>query len=275
MKRLLLFGNSHLSSLRLGWDDVATQHSSYQCIFFGAPAMWSKHAQLEGGTITISSKMLADKVARLSGRKSVTLADYDVIGIVGMFFGFAACVKELRRVHIYGMVPQKPDSQIISRACLRTMFHHILKSSPGFEWANKIKRASHKPVLLIPTPFSSETRLEVDEHIRPVAQHFRKSIPNVFGIYEEVERSVASSAGLIIVEPPPETIAFSGFTKAEFSRGSARLLDQQAKHPAEDYTHMNSSYGAKMLAQIFKAADQLQPESEDGQDRHLQALPIV
>jgi len=253
--RLLLLGNSHLASLKLGWDETANQYRGLECLFFGAPAAWTDHAILQAGSIHVTHKPLAEKVAQISGGvSSVRLADFDAICVVGMFFGFGYCMHELRRVHTHAIAPLRPNSQLVSRACLKQIMHDTLSTSPAFDWAKRIKQTSAKPVLLVPAPLSSETRLETDKFIRPIAKEFRTYIADIFELYQSVIQSLVSVNHLILVEQPPHTVAFTGFTRAEFSRGSHRLLNNE-KHRDEDFTHMNEMFGIELLHEIVKAVD--------------------
>jgi hypothetical protein len=253
--RLLLLGNSHLASLKLGWDEIADQYPGMECVFFGGPAQWTKHAVLDAGTIKVTHAPLAKTLAQVSGgATTVMLADFDAVCVVGMYFGFGECLLNLRRVHTHVMPPLRPNSQLVSRACLKQIIHDSLAGSPAFEWASMIKRDHGKPVLLAPTPLSSEARLHNDPFIKPVAVQFRGYIADIFDMFKTIARGLTASNDLILVEQPPHTVAFTGFTKSEYSRGSIRLLGDGIAHREEDYTHMNKLYGTEMLPLIFAAA---------------------
>ncbi len=250
--RLLLLGNSHLGALKLATKG-SEKHPDVEIGFFGAPAHWTKKADLRDGVISTSHPPLAQKFSEVSGgSETVNLNEFDVVALVGMFFGFSECLREIRRAHTYTMPPLKPKSQLISQTCMGQLFEDLLKASAAYEWAEKIRSQFMKPVLIVPTPLSSETRLQNDAFLAPVAADFRPIAPKLFSMYRERARALAKAAGVTLVEQPDDTMAFPGFTKQHFSRGSLRLL-HEAGHEESDFNHMNQEFGTVLLREIISA----------------------
>jgi hypothetical protein len=253
MRRLLLIGNSHLAAFKLGWDQIADQHGDLECHFFGAPADWIERAVFENGLIKVTVPGLAEKVARVSdGRASVAVAEYDAITFIGMRFGLPPYMSELSRLTTYDLGSLKPKFQVVSKACLRQLFHDILVESPAFRWASLVAKTFPKPIFMIPQPLSSESRLKDDPAIRR-HPNYRAQITALYGVYQSATRALAESKGFTLIEQPASTIGSPGFTRSELSRGSVRLLDSSVAHRDAEFNHMNATYGVALLQVLLPA----------------------
>jgi hypothetical protein len=238
--RLLLVGNSHLAAFKLGWNATAFPH---QCVFFGAPGARMNRVILRDGVLRAPNPALRQILEKISGVSEVALADFDAVAVVGMQLGFPRVLTQTENVHVYGMSPLTPESALVSQSCLRHIVNGALSNTFGFEWAKRIKGVG-KPVLLVPEPLLSETQ----------ARAFQDRVPELFSMYQSSVCSLASEHGFLLIEQPAHTIAFTGFTRGEFSRGSTRLA-VDIEHRDDDYRHMNKEYGAVMFKEIFNAVE--------------------
>ena len=251
--RLLLIGNSHLAAPKLGWDEIADQYPEVRCDFFGGPANWIESAVFEHGVITVPVPSLARKVAKVTGGPtSVAVADYDAIAFIGMRFGLAPYMRQLSLLTLYDLGRTKAGFQIVSKSCLRQLLRDILADTPAFRWSSMVAQASGKPVFLVPQPLSSEARLAHDQLVRR-HRNFKAQAAAWLAAFQSAARALTAAKGLTLVEQPASTIAFPGFTRAELSRGSVRLLNNNSKHPELEFNHMNTAYGVELLHTLLAA----------------------
>ncbi len=248
--RLLLIGNSHLAAFKLGWDEVAGQYRDVKCDFFGGPADWIEGAVFEDGAIKVTTASWAEKVAIITGGPtSVELGDYDAIAFIGLNFGLAPYMGQLSRLTLYDLGPAK-KSQIVSKSCLRQLLTDILADTFAFRWSSMIADATGKPVFLVPQPLSSEARLEHDSALRRHPD-FKAQAAALFAAFQWAARTLTEAKGLTLVQQPASTVASPCFTRADLSRGSVSLLNNQ--HAELEFNHMNAAYGVELMHTLLAA----------------------
>jgi hypothetical protein len=251
--RLLLIGNSHLAAPKLGWEQIADEHPDVRCDFFGGPKDWIEKATFEDGVIRVTVAAWAEKVARVTGGPSSVAVDrYDAIAFIGLRFGLAPYMRQLSTLTLYDLGPPKAKFQMVSKSCLRQLFSDILADTPAFQWSSMIAEASGKPVFLVPQPLSSEARLDHDRSIRRHPK-FKAQAAAWFAAFQSAAQALAEAKGLTLVEQPASTVALPGFTRAELSRGSVRLMDASTNHPDHEFNHMNATYGVDLLQTLLAA----------------------
>jgi hypothetical protein len=251
--RLLLIGNSHLAAFKLGWDKIAGQYPDVRCDFFGGAANWIEGAVFEHGAIKVTVASWAEIVAQVTGgRTSVAVRDYDAIVFIGLRFGLAPYMRQLSRLTLYDLGRTKAGFRIVSKSCLRQLVSDILADTPAFRWSSMIAEAGGRPVFLVPQPLSSESRLEHDPSVRR-HPNFKAQAAAWLAGFQSAARTLTAAKGLTLVEQPASTVALPGFTRAELSRGSVRLLNSNAKHAELEFNHMNTAYGIELLHTLLPA----------------------
>jgi len=235
LRKVLIFGDSHLAALKLGWDTQPVR-PDWSIQFFGAPSTSLTELRPRGdGAVFAGSDRLSYKMHALWGVSEVRPEDYDVVCVAGLS---ATALSFARSVATEHDMPLLPDE-------LKAAARRLVSSSLAAQTVRTVRQVTGKPIVMIETPAPG---LNDDGS-------FRAGIPS--SVESDRDAQVFSDAFLWglrtmdgvddVLRQPAETKANALFTKPEYSRGSVRLSVKSVEHGDQDRKHMNGAYGIKVL----------------------------
>lgn len=243
MKRICIFGNSHVGALKEGVDSLNRQGAlnSVDITIFGSHRDSLKECVVSDGVITSDSDFVRTNFRWTSnGQETVNVTDFDEIYVVaGQSFFFVAPF--LTRSHL----PPLSDTIIED-----IMTHRL--DGWDMQLARAIAEASPQTqVTHLGEPFFS------DEHPRSLnflREHRRKG-GQMPARLDKVQAQLDSKAQDIETEnfriaKPPEQVLEPNrvFTRHELCKDSIGLNeDRDIPHRSDDYFHMNVKYGEMVI----------------------------
>jgi len=228
--RVCVIGNSHVASLKSGWDQLAARYRDVELTFFASRGNLIAQLELVGNVLVAPGKWLPGDLAHTSGgRDRIELDAYDVF-------------------LTYGIAPRMPRMDRSLSAAVRAQCCHDVWSGCTARRIGDLLRAGsdrqvfagHMPQMAAPAGSRPDGRLSYDE------------------TFAYMEREVARD-GCVLVRQPKETFADDWASRLELSRGSKRLdvgdAASNQPHPDDDVVHMNGDFGAAYLQHFFAVLD--------------------
>jgi hypothetical protein len=226
--KICVLGNSHVASLKQGWDQLSTDYPGFELTFFASRQNGLRGLRLDGQSLVPSTPALTNNIAFTSGGKeAVVLADYDVFLTYGLGLSVPLLTKSL-------------SSAVKSRTCLDA-FERSLSS-----WLCRlIRKGSDAPIYIGHNPqralrkegFGESSRCDYEE---------------VFGVMSAKH----GLKGVSLIPQPLCTLANGWNTRMEFSSNSTRLdvgdKISNALHDDGDLQHMNGVFGKIYLQELFQ-----------------------
>ncbi|MEL7000180.1 MAG: hypothetical protein AAFP68_18135 [Pseudomonadota bacterium] len=251
--RVCVLGNSHLASMKSGWDQVSDHVDGYELTFFGAPKAMMDDLVLEGRFLVPQTDKLKAKLRIFSeGSDKVDLKRFDAFIVVGLQFGprrIAQLYRSHRSMAFEWREPLRELSPMTEKdepvtAISERLFSEALVSgltdTMAVRLIENIQSVTERPVYLVSAPFFSELALETGDwdtvigagDVSRLAQRYRKF----------VRHAVPGDVTLIL--PPNRMIRHGFFTAKEFA---VSALDDGF----QDLVHANADYGAAMLRTVL------------------------
>jgi hypothetical protein len=259
MSRVIIFGNSHVGSLKTAWNKARMQHRNASVDFFAAPAggCFDELRFLTGrefGLPRESAKAyprINEVVMTINGRSSVDFGAADHVVWAGYSWPAAQIARMIADFDIDGLREADAPKRM-SFAVLSAFLEDLAESTlPGLEW-----RGWNGPNLMISlAPMPAETILT----IKPNGPWTTlcadpTGVANVFDLFFEKLEHSASRAGIGMIGPVRQALLANRLTQSGFTRNSRRLY-QNVPHPEHDTAHMNASYGMLWFDELFVTID--------------------
>lgn len=222
--RICVVGNSHVGSLKLGWDQIKDQMPEHQIVFFGSPAARMRHLRIKDGTLVTQDAQLGQDMAATSGQ------------------GAVIDPKAFDTVVLYGLQMVYPRLRKgISRAVVKQTVRDIVHDKLAYRVAERFRKIMAAPFWIAPNPLQGARSDEVE--------------PGSYHPYDALLAEVQAAftlPGVTFLDQPPETIRPDLRTPMMYSAGSTRLLTAEETaeliaHPVNDISHMNGDYGRLWL----------------------------
>lgn len=251
--RLCVLGNSHLASMKTGWDLLRDQHPELDLTFFGAPKAMMEDLSLEGNALVPGNDKLAGKLRTFSGGLGqVDLDAFDAFVVCGLQFGPRRLV-QLYRTHrpmsfewrepLVDLAPMASKEQAVT-AISERLFNDALiaglTDTMAIRIIEMIRDVTEKPVFLVSAPFFSELALDGGDwdgilgsgDIERLAARFRKFARHACPVH------------VSLVLTPNRLVRYGFFTASEYAV-------PPAEDGFQDLTHTSDLYGAAMLRSVF------------------------
>ncbi|MEM7213092.1 MAG: hypothetical protein AAF479_14585 [Pseudomonadota bacterium] len=174
--KLCVLGNSHLASMKSGWDQIETQYTDMVLTFFGAPKAMMDDLSLDGNSLVPGNEKLKGKLKMFSdGSESIDLDAYDAFVINGLQFGprrLAQLYRTHRSLSFEWREPLKDLAPMSSREEPVTMISERLfndalvaglTDTMAIRIIDMIRDVTEKPIYLVAAPFFSELALETGD----------------------------------------------------------------------------------------------------------------
>lgn len=222
--KICIVGNSHVGSLKLGWDLIKDQMPEHQIVFFGSPGARMRHLRIKDGTLVTQDPQLEQDMVATSGLGAVIDPKaYDAVVLCGLQMPFPRLRKG------------------ISRAVVKTTVHDIVNDKLAFRVAERFRKIMTAPFWMASNPLQGARSDEVE--------------PGSYHPYDALLAEVQQAfplPGVTFLDQPPETIRPDLRTPMMYSAGSTRLLTAEETaeliaHPANDTSHMNGDFGRLWL----------------------------
>lgn len=224
-----MLGNSHVASLRSGWDQISDAYPQYSYTFFAARGFLISKLELEDNMLIPKSLELFNSFTYTSGGKGkVDLKEYDLFLIYGL--DFKVPILDARN----------------SSGLLKALFSDVYSESLTFDLAKKIRGVVSVPIYIGHIPL---------EACNP---NFYNAPPKNSLSYEnciEKMQSAIEIPNITLMKQPLITRNGEYHSKQEYSKGSRRLdigdhISNQL-HPNDDFMHMNGQFGALWMVDFL------------------------
>jgi len=217
-----VLGNSHVASLRSGWDQISDAYPQHSYTFFAARGFLISKLELEDNMLIPKSLELFNSFTYTSGGQGkIDLNEYDLFLIYGLDFNVP--------------ILDARDSS----GLLKALFSDIYQASLTFDLAKKIRGVVSVPIYIGHIPL---------EACNP---NFTVGFPENCLSYENCIEKMQSAIEIpnVTLSKQPLVTRYGEYnSKQEYSKGSRRLdigdrISNQL-HPVDDFMHMNGQFGA-------------------------------
>ncbi len=218
--KICVVGNSHVGSLKLGWDLIKDQMPEHQIVFFGSPGARMRHLRIKQGTLVSVDPQLHKDLIATSGQEAVIDPKaFDAVLLYGLQLPFPRLRKG------------------ISRAVVKETVQDLVTDKLAFRVAERFRKIMTGPFWIASNPLQGARSDEAE--------------PGTYHPYDMLLAEVQAAfplSGVTFLDQPPETIRPDLRAPVQFSAGSTRLLtdeetDALIEHSANDISHMNADYG--------------------------------
>ncbi len=237
MKKIAVFGNSHLNAIKRGWDSIKSDYDGIELIFFGAPAGKIGTLTLCDGVLSTQDESTKRYISQSSGGiTEIVLNEYQGFILVGLEFDFLTIVDVYARHRLYKDLT--PKHQLISKAAFDETILGKFRESIAMRIAKFLKSSSSEKILLMPAPFPSQ---EIVEKQKPKWDNL-EILQFLRAENSRYMETLSKEAGIdYFLEQPEFSIENYVFTKPE-------LLFEDPRHALH---HTNAKFGEIMLKSAF------------------------
>ena len=227
--KLAAIGNSHLGSLKRGWDSIGSEFPGIDITFFGARGREMRFLEAVGTALVPTTEYVETSFAVTSGGQSrIELNDYDAI----LIYGLDARIEPTVPGAFYSRQVRYRACGLAAEAALYLQTLKLVRTVFGGS-----VYLGHEPLLAAPaTPATQEAKLYYD------------------GL-SDLSAAVLAPLDARLIGQPDETIADGPHTHAHFTRGSKRLAvgedNDDERHEDSDNAHMNDEFGELWLRNFF------------------------
>lgn len=229
MIKICIMGNSHVGSLKRGWDNISSEHPEKEVIFF------AHRANGLSGLISKDEKLVPDnedlaKALKFTsgGKQEIEPEAYDIFLIyaLGLTINFAQ------------------SGRFYSKAVIKKSLNDFVESTLSFQLLKRLRDVTNKKIFIGHTPFEAAAPLLPDT--KPADYVGKVKLMNDI-IYYPLDCE--------LVLQPLSTIVNGNNTHHDFSKNSMRLsvgdhFDNEY-HPEDDNFHMNDKFGEIWLKEFI------------------------
>ena len=254
--KICVFGNSHIAALHLGWKQVAAEFPEVEIRFFGSANAEMADVSFESGALIATTEAVAADMMRTGGADRITLADYDLLVIVGCRIGIKGCFQLVRPARLHsaeardGQNNQRAAGTLISRRFLHGVIEDMVRKSRVRYFVDSISEGTRLPIVFIATPFPSAHAME-----EPQNRRLGRATQDGWGaafvetFWSALDSGLGGNAR--VFPQPPETIVHQLFTLQAYSLVRKGVdADNQAVEIIDD-VHMNAGYGALVMKRLL------------------------
>lgn len=230
MIRLCVIGNSHVASLKKGWNELSGQYPDVRLTFFACRGRHLLRLAARDGCLTSDIEALRQILSFTSGGSpEVRVSEYD-------------------RFLIYGSEARPyftSPSEVFSRAVVMQSVHDSVEGTLAVHLLRQLRLLTDKPVYIGHCPLVGAK--EVRSRQNP--KTFVDGIALANRVFYE-------SLCAELVAQPIETIVNGMATDPVYVRGATRLAVGDAlddlPQPETDFSHMNGEFGRLWLMRFLE-----------------------
>jgi hypothetical protein len=264
--RVCFLGDSHVASLKGGWELARAEYPHISATFFSAPAEGQNYLAFENGRVVPKTSRAERYFAITSGGlTSMTPGDYDLIVIVSLGFSIGPVIDVYLSHRSDAHNNREGDVQLVSTAYFDEIARSGIERPLAFGLRNLIVDTSGVEVWNFAKPMPC---LHALDNPNPPTAHsvltiaaYRQAMVcgDLLSLCDSYKHTIAElrARGMTVLLQPDETLETPAFTRAAFAVDRASFLPGG---PApNDGTHMNAEYGATALRMIFSRMRQPSP----------------
>ncbi len=267
MKRVILIGNSHAASIRLGLKAMAEQVAQrIEMHYFVASSPVFSRLGFDGSTFgalpgTALSNTERSFLVRMNGTDTVDLEDFDEILLVGMFWAGGNEIIPFLRSFAIDRLYETDHSQRLTEPAFAEMLKGCFRADRiESVWTNL--RRPKLTLLLRPMPIALVRRLRANQILRESswssADIDYRRMRQVLEVQKNLAYRFYSDLGINLMHQPDVTLAPSGLTRNRYCRDQVDKVEGPGGKI--DVGHMNEAFGAICLAVYL---DQIAPKAAD------------
>jgi len=246
-------GNSHLASLKLGWQRVGGRRGATELTFFGSPGLGFRDLTLRNRRLEADRPELAADLRWTSGSDAIELDRFDAFVLVALQFA-PTRVSQLARQFSYVDERLDPCKRLVSRACFEQSIVDGLQASIAVSLARTIVGCIDRPVILSPQPHVSAAWRKTEAFRAGFLRAPDGCWQLLADLWRESASRVARDVGAELLFQPEETVEDWFFTRHRYCRESVMLSEGYASpHPEDDFVHMNGEYGELTVGKLLEA----------------------
>lgn len=239
-RRLCIFGDSHLASVKQAIDQGLVDLSGFEVEFWGAAGPEFRLLAMENGTIHARGAA-AETVEMINGkgRNTLSAADFDA------FIFYCARLKTIEFMGPY-LHRAMDHTCFESETALRTAAEAWLIMTRAFRFA-RVFAATGAPVAYVPGPLPTEKVKDYtirDRVLQAWPLAATAGPPERARIWDALEHQ-AGGTGVRLIRQPEQTITNGTFTKFDYAVDGAMQ--------SEDSGHKNPAYSAMLLQHALDA----------------------
>ncbi|AJE46930.1 hypothetical protein [Celeribacter indicus] len=272
-RRVCILGNSHVAAFVAAIDACPDRWPGVSPSFFAAHGHALDRYDLRDGWLVSEDKGARARIARLTGRDSLRLSDYDAFVVTGLHFSIFTPVRVFRELsaldmpsvagHETALAEGRP---LASGPMLRAYTADRLARTMAFRLAHKLRAGGDVPVFIASQPRPSRRACATGRRYHGFAQlSERGDGPFVSDWFDRTASALCAAEGLTFLPQPAQTVEDGIFTREPFLRGSVRLAKRRnLAHGAEDVLHANAAFASLLIDDLAEALDSPVCESAGG-----------
>lgn len=253
-QKILIFGTSHVASLRAAQDQIQTRFPQFAPSFYGLPGKLFDRCLCEDGFLfgpTSTDEEGLELSERINGCEKTDLSTFDQFMLIGPSMGHGWLYRIGGQYQVQGISPESEDKPLISSA-----FYDEAQKAVLLKALQKVQTQTNMVTNLTvaPPPWPAEALARGKKRDGAIATFHRQPERNaLIENYETAAAQACAEQKLNFIRTPRDTLAEPGLTKNEYALDTIRL------HPdlndADDYKHMNAAYGLAVFSEYVAAYD--------------------
>jgi hypothetical protein len=227
--RFAVLGNSHIGSIKRGWDIISSQYPGHEMVFFGARRDGLNSLKLEGEVLRPCDPDVLESIRFTSGGHSeIKLAAYDAFILYGM---------EALPLFIDA---SKYYSQQVTDAALADHAHNRV----SYLTLQKLRQSTSKPIYLGHNPMRGADQRNGSQDMSAYANGIAYLNDALYARFDAK-----------LLPQPEETIVNGNGSAMRYAQGAKALAIGTQRgggdHVVADLNHMNDEFGVLWLERFF------------------------
>ena len=228
MHRICILGNSHVASVKQGWENIGEDWPGIDVSFFAqAGNQGLQSVCVDGHHLTSKQSKARNSFSLTHGKERMDIESYDSFLIYGA------------RSRNYW-----PGNTFYSRSCVETVIDDLTCDTPAQHVLSCLRQVSEVPIFIGHSPLLAAKKIRD----RNVSEEYLDGI-------QTLNRLHYSKYSAEMVAQPLTTIVNGRNTAPEYSGGVAKLSSvlggSDENSNSTDNTHMDGAFGEAWLTHFF------------------------
>jgi hypothetical protein len=244
LRRICIIGDSHIAALKLAVDRKLFDEPDTDLVFWGFTRVQFNNITLRDGKLVPPN---AKRALQLSGGRyrELDVADFDALVFVGGSFRATEILCGARRDPVEDLTRLDPS-------LLRRRLRNRMDRTFMIPLMTAVAQQHAGAVLYVPTPMICEA----------LGEHSDVTVRDAeWELFNQTIGEILAGQNVTYVRQPAHTVKLNKWTRDEFSLAAAKesnwgLPIERPPHIRGQYTHMNSTYGAAILAAVQDRLEQ-------------------
>ncbi len=251
---VLIIGNSHVASIKTGWDSLNGEFASTISPTFAAARGRGLLTFKRIGTTFRPTTELCEQELRFTsgGLEHIDVSNYELIVTVGLYLGRYRLVENLSRHRTEELLPDELPRHLVSNEVQQLTIENAIRGSICTQFIRRLREATDGPIIALEQPMPRQAVLF--ESKRKGRWRFAKKLGKAINeIWEHETARLEGEYRITVLNQPEATLTGARLTSDEFGIGSIRLQEGFSEaHRSNEYLHMNARYGEIVLRHLVK-----------------------